>query len=89
MYNNPQYHELQPGEKSRLVSRIVLLVVYLFLASVLSLSVVTSAFASDRLYDENTPGTVSSQIVAMDTRERFSDIKKRFGIEKISFHQAP
>ena len=47
MYKNPQYRELQPEEETRLVSRITLLVIYLFLGSLLSLIAVSSVFASD------------------------------------------
>ena len=45
MISVPQQHELHAADESRLVSRILLLVIYLFLASLLSLTVVTSVFA--------------------------------------------
>ena len=49
MISAAKQHELRTGDGSRLVSRVVLLVVYLFLASLISVSAVTSVFAIEGL----------------------------------------
>ena len=47
MYNAPHHHDFAPVEETGLISRIALLVIYLFLGSLLSLTAATSVFASD------------------------------------------
>jgi len=52
MFSAPQQQDLHSVDETRLISRIMLLVIYLFLGSLLSLTVVTSVFASDNLDTE-------------------------------------
>ena len=89
MVSTPQQHELHSTDEPRLVSRIALLVVYLFLGSILSLTVVTSVFANDSLYTAtaNMLPTARNQALVPGTRERFNGIRSRFDIEKITFYQ--
>ena len=47
MYNSPQPQDLYPDEQNGLIGRIILMVIYLFVASLLSLSLSSMAFASD------------------------------------------
>ena len=49
MFSAPQQQDLHSADETRLISRIMLLVIYLFLGSLLSLTAVTSVFASDSL----------------------------------------
>lgn len=49
MYRAPQHHDLHSVDETRLIGRILLLVIYLFVGSLLSLTAVTSLFASDSL----------------------------------------
>jgi hypothetical protein len=49
MFGAPQQQELHPVDEIRLISRILLLVIYLFLGSLLSLTAVSSVFANENL----------------------------------------
>ena len=49
MFSAPQQQDLHSADQTRLISRIMLLVIYLFLGSLLSLTAVTGVFASDSL----------------------------------------
>ncbi len=45
MISTPQQHDLHSVDETRLIGRITLLVIYLFLGSLISLTAVTSVFA--------------------------------------------
>jgi len=65
MFSAPQQQDLHSVNETSSISRIMLLVIYLFLGSLLSLTAVTSVFASDSLdgvratYDQDSDRRIS------------------------------
>lgn len=65
MFGAPQQQDLYSVDETRLIGRIMLLVIYLFLGSLLSLTVVTSVFASGSpnivhaTYDQDSDNRIS------------------------------